>query len=105
MSREANGLSPNEQRARVAAVRGLVRAREQHFDAAATFFAEAAVLDPRLDLTKIPHFWSLPRGGHQAAIEGYERAGRQRDAARLIARVRKTFRLRLVSPSPGDLAP
>jgi hypothetical protein len=105
MSRVADGLSPNEQRARVAAVRGLVRARELHFDAAATCFAEAATLDPRLDLTKIPRFWSLPRGGHQAAIEGYERAGRERDAAMLIARVRKTVRLRLLSPSSRDLTP
>lgn len=105
MSQATDGLSPNERRARVAAVRGLVRARERHFDAAATFFAEAATLDPRLDLTKIPHFWTLPRGGHQAAIEGYERAGRERDAAMLIARVRKAFRLRLVSPSSGDLTP
>ena len=98
MSREPGALTPNEQRARVAAVRGLVRAREQQFAAATVHFTDAATLDPRLDLTRIPRFWTLPYGGHQAAIEAYERAGRERDAAILIARVRKTFRPRLVSP-------
>lgn len=102
MSRPMGELTPNEQRARVAAVRGYVRAREQRFDAARRFFTEAATLDPRLDLATIPNFWSLPRGGQQAAIEAYELAGRERDAAMLIARVRRTFRPRLVNPSPGD---
>jgi hypothetical protein len=102
MSRPTGDLTPSEQRARVAAVRGFVRAREQQFDAATGFFAEAATLDPRLDLASIPNFWSLPRGGHQAAIDAYERAGRERDAAMLIARVRKTYRLRLVQTSTGD---
>jgi hypothetical protein len=105
MSRLMGDLTPNEQRARVAAVRGFVRAREQQFDEAKHLFAEAASLDPRLDLATIPHFWSLPRGGQQAAIDAYELAGRAQDAARLIARVRKTYRLRLVAPSREDQAP
>jgi hypothetical protein len=105
MSRETGALTPNERRARVSAVRGLVRAREQQFDAATTLFAEAASLDPRLDLASIPSFWSLPKGGHQAAIDAYELAGRERDAARLIARVRKAFRPKLVSITPTEPAP
>jgi hypothetical protein len=105
MSRPTGNLTPNEQRARVAAVRGLVRAREHHFDAARGFFTEAATLDPRLDLATIPHFWNLPRGGQQAAIDAYELAGRERDAAMLIARVRKAFRPKLVHSTPGDSTP
>jgi hypothetical protein len=103
MRSRAGDLTPNEQRARVAAVRGLVRAREQLFDAARTAFTEAATLDPRLDLASIPNFWNLPRGGQQAAIEAYELAGRERDAFMLIARVRKAFRPRLISS--GDPTP
>ena len=102
MSRPTGDLTPSEQRARVAAVRGYVRAREQQFDAAIGFFAEAATLDPRLDLATIPNFWNLPRGGQQAAIDAYELAGRERDAAMLTARIRKTYRLRLVSSATGD---
>ena len=105
MSRSTGDLTPNEQRARVAAVRGFVRAREQRFEAATSAFAEAAMLDPRLDLATIPRFWTLPRGGQQAAIDAYERAGRERDAAMLIARVRKTYRLRLVASPPGEPTP
>lgn len=105
MSQATGELTPNEQRARVAAVRGLVRARAEYFDSARDLFAEAATLDPDLDLTTIPHFWSLPRRGQQAAIEAYELAGRERDAARLIARVRRAFRPRLVAPLPGDQTP
>ena len=105
MSRPTGDLTPNEQRARVAAVRGFVRAREQRFDDATGFFTEAATLDPRLDLATIPRFWTLPRGGQQAAIDAYERAGRERDAAILIARVRKQFRLKLIASPPGDTTP
>jgi hypothetical protein len=104
MSQLAGDLTPNERRARVAAVRGLLRAREHLFDAARVAFTEAATLDPRLDLTKIPDFWTLPRGGQQAAIEAYELAGRERDAFMLIARMRKAFRPRLVATS-GDPTP
>jgi hypothetical protein len=105
MSRPTGALTPNEQRARVAAVRGFVRAREERFDDATSAFTEAATLDPRLDLAMIPHFWTLPRGGQQAAIDAYERAGRARDAARLIARVRRTYRLKLVISSPDEQTP
>ncbi len=105
MSRPTGDLTPNEQRARVAAVRGLVRAREQLFDAARNAFTEAATLDPRLDLATIPDFWNLPRGGQQAAIEAYELAGRERDAFMLIARVRKVFRPKLITLTPRDPTP
>lgn len=105
MKRSTATLTPDEQRARVAAVRGFVRAREALFDAARTAFTEAATLDPRLDLATIPDFWNLPRGGQQAAIDAYELAGRERDAFMLIARVRKTYRPRLVKTSPSDSAP
>lgn len=102
MSRVSSNLTATEQRARVAAVRGFVRAREDAFDDARSFFTEAAKLDPRLDLTTIPNFWSLPRGGQQAAIDAYDLAGRERDAAMLIARVRKTFRPKLIASTPQD---
>jgi hypothetical protein len=104
MSRSTGDLTPDEQRARVAAVRGLMRARDQQFEAARGCFAEAARLDPRLDLARIPNFWNLPSAGHQAAIDAYELVGRDRDAAVLIARVRKMFRPRLVSVSPQERA-
>jgi len=105
MSFGAGEMTLSERRARVAAVRGYVRARDEKFDAARDFFAEAARLDPRLDLAMIPHFWSLPRGGQQAAIDAYALAGRERDASRLIARVRQTFRPRLVASTAADLTP
>jgi hypothetical protein len=105
MSRDSGALTPNERRARVAAVRGIVRAREHQFEAATRHFAEAARLDPRLDLTTIPSFWSFPRGGHQAAIEAYECADRERDAAMLVARVRRAFRPRQVLFPPGNATP
>jgi len=61
----------------------------------------AITLDPALDLTAIPHFWSLPRGAHDAAVAALERLDRHREAARLAAIVERRFRPRLLgTPTP-----
>jgi hypothetical protein len=80
-------LAANERRARAAALRAMAFGRERRFDAARVAFAEAAGLDPLLDLTRTPAFWKLERAAHEAAIDAYLQAGRERDAAGLRARV------------------
>ena len=85
-------LAANERRARAAALRAMALSRERRFDAARAAFAEAARLDPGLDLTRTPAFWTLERAAHEAAIEAYARVGRDGDAAILRARVHSTFR-------------
>jgi hypothetical protein len=85
-------LAANERRARAAALRAMALSRERRFDAARAAFAEAARLDPALDLTRTPAFWTLERAAHEAAIEAYARVGRDGDAAVLRARVHSTFR-------------
>jgi hypothetical protein len=85
-------LAANERRARAAALRAMALSRERRFAAAAAAFAEAARLDPVLDLTRTPAFWTLERAAHEAAIDAYAQAGRERDAAVLRARVQSTFR-------------
>lgn len=85
-------LTADERRARAIALRGLCQARAHRFDAACASFAEASQMDPKLDLAKLPDFWRLPSGAHQAAIAAYEHVGRRRDAAALTAAVRMTFR-------------
>ena len=96
MSMPANSLTADEQRARVLALGAITRAKARSFDAARTWFVEALRLDPRLDLATIPHFWHLPRGGQEAAVEAYELSGRDHQAAVLAAMIRRTFRPRLV---------
>jgi hypothetical protein len=91
-------LAANERRARAAALRGMVMGRERRFDAARTAFAEAAGLDPVLDLTRTPAFWTLERAAHEAAIDAYAQVGRERDAAVLRARVHSTFRPKPLRP-------
>ena len=93
-------LSADEQRARLAAIRALRRSRQGRFDEARDLFADAARLDPALDLSSVPSFWELPRAAHDAAVAGYEQAGRDRDASRLVAVIRRRFRPRLVVPPP-----
>lgn len=96
-------MSPTERRARAAALRGMMLARQRRLDAAEAAFMEAARLDPSLDLTAIPTFWQLERGAHEATIRAYVASGRQRDANELTARMRTVFRPRLVidrSPPP-----
>ena len=93
-------LAANERRARAAALRALAFGRERRFDAARAAFAEAAGLDPLLDLTRTPAFWKLERAAHEAAIDAYLQAGRERDAAVLRARVQSTFRPKPLRPRP-----
>ena len=85
-------LAANERRARAAALRAMALSRGRRFDAARSAFAEAARLDPGLDLTRTPAFWTLERSAHEAAIEAYAEVGREGDAAVLRARVHSTFR-------------
>ncbi|MGH2560827.1 MAG: hypothetical protein ACRDJH_17320 [Thermomicrobiales bacterium] len=98
-------LSVNERKARAAAVRALMQARDGRFDQARDLFAEAATLDPALDLSTVPSFWNLPRHGQQAAVEGYEVAGREDDAVVLASELAYTFRPKLVRRQPVDAAP
>jgi hypothetical protein len=93
-------LAANERRARAAALRAMALSRERRFDAARAAFAEAAGLDPLLDLTRTPAFWKLERAAHEAAIVAYLQAGRERDAAVLRARVHSTFRPKALRPRP-----
>jgi len=95
---EGTPLSAHERRARAAAFRALALSRGRHFDAAGAAFAEAARLDPQLDLTRTPAFWSLERAAHEAAIAAYAQAGRDRDAAVLRARVQSIFRPKPLRP-------
>ena len=91
-------LSANERRARAAALRALALSRGRRFDAAGLAFTEAARLDPLLDLTRTPAFWTLERAAHEAAIDAYRQAGRERDAAVLRARIQSTFRPKPLRP-------
>jgi hypothetical protein len=93
-------LAANERRARAAALRAMALGRDRRFDAARAAFAEAAGLDPLLDLTRTPAFWKLERAAHEAAIDAYLQAGRERDAAVLRARVQSTFRPKPVRSRP-----
>jgi hypothetical protein len=91
-------LTASERRARAAALRALALSRGRRFDGARAAFTDAALLDPALDLTRTPAFWKLERAAHEAAIDAYEAAGRDRDAAVLRARVRSTFRPKALRP-------
>lgn len=85
-------LTVGERRARAAALKALALSRARKFDAARQAFSDAARLDPDLDITRVPTFWSLERGAHEAAISAYNDAGRTGDAAVLRARVQSTYR-------------
>lgn len=85
-------LTANERRARAAALRALAFSRARCFDAAQAAFQDAATLDPDLDLTRVPSFWSLERSAHEAAIAAYVAAGRSGDAAVLRAKVQSVYR-------------
>ena len=89
-------LTATERRARAAAVRGLMLARKRRYGAAQAAFAEAARFDAGLDLSDVPTFWELPRGGQEAAVRAYEEVGRLQDAGALEATLRSTFRPRAV---------
>lgn len=103
--RGADTLSVAERKARAAAVRALMQVRDGRFAPARDLFAEAARLDPRLDLSTVPTFWDLPRGGQQAAVDGYDLAGRDDDALLLAAELDYTFRPKLVRRQPVGAAP
>jgi len=85
-----------ERRARAAAFRALLLARQRRHDEAAAAFAEALSLVPTLDLTNTPTFWDLERAAHFAAADAYEAIGRTRDAMTLRGRVELRFRPRLL---------
>lgn len=85
-------LTANERRARAAALRALAFSRARRFDAARIAFEDAATLDPLLDLTRVPSFWSLERAAHEAAIAAYTGANRPGDAAVLRAKVQSVYR-------------
>ncbi len=104
-SPEPRPLSPAEERARAAAVQGFVRARDGNHQQATEHFAEAARLDPELDLSTIPGFWTLPRAAHDAAAAAYEQADRERDAWRLRAVIRRTYRPRLMAAGNAEITP
>ena len=96
-------LTASERRARAAALRGLALSRGRRFVAAEVAFTEAARLDPGLDLSRTPGFWSLERAAHEAVIAAYDTADRAGDAAILRARVKSTYRPRPVRPLRGAL--
>lgn len=73
--------------ARVAAVRGLLYARDGQLDRAEIFFSEALTLDAALSPADVPTFWNLPRTGQEAAVRALQNAGRPRDAQVLAAEI------------------
>jgi hypothetical protein len=85
-------LTANERRARAAALRALAFGRARGFGAAEAACLDAATLDPALDLTRVPTFWSLERAAHEAAIAAYVAAGRSGDASVLRAKVQSVYR-------------
>ncbi|MGC4107701.1 MAG: hypothetical protein QM753_15375 [Thermomicrobiales bacterium] len=89
---------PDEVRlARVAAVKGVLAARDGDLDAATAWFTEAAQ-EPSIRFQVVPGFWGCTRGGMDAAVLAYEATGRLRDAAALAATIRTRFRPRMVNP-------
>ena len=97
---DEGSLTPREQKARVVALRGLSQAREGELDAARQTFSDAIRLDPKLDLSRLPSFWKLPRQTHDCVIEALYDADRTRDAASIIAYLRTRFRPRLLPGRP-----
>lgn len=96
---DSNGfavLDPGERErvARSASIRGLFLARSGRYQDARTAFAMAAA-EQSIDLTAIPGFWTLSRGGMQAAIAAYEDVKRYRDASSLEATIRLKYRPRI----------
>ncbi len=81
------------------AVQGACR---RHDDALVAF-SGAARLDPALDLASLDGFWLLPRAGQQVAVNAYEAAAQSREAAKLDATRRGTYRSQAV-PRRGDRA-
>lgn len=95
---EQKPLTAAEERARLYAVQGFLRARDGQYERAQNHFGYALELDPDLDLTAVPKFWDLPRAAHDSAVAALEQAGRSRDASRLLAIVNRRFRPKLLRP-------
>jgi tetratricopeptide (TPR) repeat protein len=102
---EQDPLTPSEERARIYAVKGYLRARDGQYDQAQQHFAQAAGLDPELDLTTVPRFWDLPRAAHDCAVAALEQVGRNREASRLLAIINRRFRPKLVNQRPRPIEP
>lgn len=101
-SQATSSLPEPERAARAHAIRALYAARAGELDAARCHFALAAA-EPSVDLSEIPGFWSLPRAAMLVAVEGYEEAGRLRDAAALGARIRTKLRPRPLTAVPANV--
>ncbi len=82
-----DSLDQSLKQARVAAVRGLLYARDAQLDRAEQFFTEAMTLDPALSPADIPTFWDLPHQAQDAAARGLRNAGRSRDAQLLASEI------------------
>ncbi|HWV24575.1 MAG TPA: hypothetical protein VNZ58_10335 [Thermomicrobiales bacterium] len=98
----ANSLDTIERQARQQAVRGLYAAHAGDLDIATRHFTRAASHE-KIDLSELPGFWTLSRRAMMAAVQGYEAAGRLRDASALNARIRMQFRPRAVPAVPGNV--
>lgn len=94
----------DRQRARVAAVRALLQARDGRWDEAERFFREAADIDPELPLSSVPTFWNLPRLGQEAAVRALRKSGRGREASLLAAEIGYRNRPQLVHHRPERVA-
>ena len=99
---DRHALTPAEERARIYAVKGYLRARDGQYDRAQEHFADAVQLDPALDLTSVPKFWDLPRAAHDSAVAALDQVGRGRDASRLLAIINRRYRPKLL---PTHLKP
>lgn len=85
-----------QREARAAAVQGLYLARGNRYEEARACFVRAA-REETIDLTEVPGFWSLSRSAMQTVIEAYEAVDRLRDASALSAKLRTTYRPRVVT--------
>jgi hypothetical protein len=83
----ADTVNQARKQARVAAVRGLLYARDAQLDRAEQFFTESMSLDPSLSPADIPTFWDLPHAAQVAAARGLRNAGRSRDAQLLASEI------------------
>ncbi|MGN6485257.1 MAG: hypothetical protein ACTHMX_12745 [Thermomicrobiales bacterium] len=93
-----------ERQARLAAVRGVLAARDGDLEAARACFRDAA-REPSIRFQVVPGFWGCSRGGMDAAVAAYEDAGRVRDAAALAATIRTRYRPRAMQGIPETASP
>jgi hypothetical protein len=88
--------TPADRRVQAALIRAKLLSGQGRFEEAESAFSEAIVLDPLLDFAGDPDFWSIERGGQDAAVRALESAGRGRDGMILRARLENRYRPRLV---------